>query len=92
MKKLLTVTLAILFIFGLMGGVAGAASDTGLDSSPVFEGSPGHWTNENNEDVRFDTDTHRRAVPGEGGENADEDSVVHEHHDASLVDPHRTWD
>ena len=31
---------------------------------PVFEGSPGHWTNENNDDVRFDTDTHRRVVLG----------------------------
>ena len=93
MKKLLTVTLAILFIFGLMGGVAGAASEIGMENSPNFEeGEWGSYVNQNNEDVRFDTDTHRRAVPGEGGENADEDSVVHDHGDASLVDPHRTWD
>ena len=76
----------------MFAGGVNAASNTGLENSPVFEGSPGHWTNENNDDVRFDTDTHRRAVPGEGGPNADEESVVHDHRDASLVDPHRTWD
>jgi len=93
MKKLLTVTLVMVFVLGLMSGVAMAASETGMEKSPNFE--KGEWdsyVNQNNEDVRFDTETHRRAVPGNGGENADENSVVHEHHDASLVDPHRTWE
>jgi len=93
MKKLLVVTLTLLVVLGAMGGVVGAASETGMENSPNFkEGEWGSYENQNNDDVRFDTETHRRAIPGNGGENADEDSVVHEHGDASLADPHRTWD
>lgn len=91
MKRFLIVTLTMVFVLGLMGGTALAASDTGLEESPAFEGDTGHWTNENNEDVRFDTDTHRRAIPGEGGENSDEDSAVIDRDDNEcLVDPHDT--
>jgi hypothetical protein len=87
-------TLAFCFVIGTVfafSGTVSAANDTGLDKSPVFEGDTGHWTNTNNEDVRFDTETHRRAVPGKGGVNSNENSVVYKHKGASLVDPHRTW-
>jgi len=85
-KKLLIVTLTMVFVLGLMGGVAGAMSDEGLEASPAFSGEPGHWTHENGS-PRFDTDNFRMAVPGEGSSNANlEDSVLSREGD-TLIDP-----
>ena len=92
MRKVVSLLLVVVFVLAF-SSVALAASDTGLCNSPVFDGDPGHWTNENNDDVRFDTNTHRRAVPGNGGANSHEDSAATEHYQRSgetLVDPHDT--
>ena len=92
MKKVVSLLLVVVFVLAF-SSVALGASEIGMENSPNFEkGEWGSWVNQNNPDVRFDTDTHRRAVPGNGGANSNENSVVHPHHDASLVDPHRTWD
>jgi hypothetical protein len=95
MKKLLVALtvfmLAIAFTLPLYA--ASAESEVGFEASPIFEDSGwGSWENQNNTDVRFDTDTGRMAVPGSGGENSDDNSVIIEWHDASLVDPHRTFE
>jgi hypothetical protein len=74
--------------------------------SIAFDGSHGPWQetgedngiyrNTNNPDVRFDTNTGRKAVPGRAAaaqaeNDANERSVI-SRPDSTLVDPHRTLD
>jgi len=91
MKKILiaSITLAMVFSFGVAMTEVDAASNEGLEESPAFEGDSGHWTHKNGA-PRFDTDTHRRAVPGEGAENANLEKSVLSRPGDTLVDPHRT--
>ena len=94
MKKVLSLLLVVVFVLAF-SSVALAMSDEGLCASPVFDGEPGHWSNTNNEDVRFDTNNFRMAVPGNGGANSNEDSAATEHYDSpgdTLLDPHGSLD
>jgi len=83
MKKILiaSITLAMVFSFGVMVLEVDAANETGFENSPAFEQHENYdqvWENQKNYAVSFNTDNHNRTVPGKGGENADEDSVVEE--------------
>jgi len=84
--------------------IRGTASVCGRDAfdygslGPWQETQPGNgiYGNTNNPDLRFDTNTGRKAVPGRAAaaqaeNDADEKSVI-SRPESTLVDPHRTLD
>ncbi len=77
--KYTTVLVFILLAVPAMFGKGAFTNDYGM-----------HYVNNNNPDVRFDWENHRMAVPGQGGEHANENAAVMEWGDGSLVDPHDT--
>jgi hypothetical protein len=66
-------------------GVAVAAppENFGGNGAAWTNDGPSHYTNNNNPDVRMDWNCNRKAVPGNGGVNANANSAVV---DWSLVD------
>ena len=81
------------------GATLAVAGTPGGNSDTWEETSPGIYTNTNNPDLRFDTNTGRRAVPGQAAaaqaENPtdnDTDNNVISRPSSTLVDPGRTLD
>lgn len=101
MRKALFVILAVLMMVGLMSGVAFADWSTGLDNSPAFEvydptgeGFYVYQLQPVEIPLAFcagETQTYIRVVPGNAGENTDENSVVSDFGGMTLVDPWRVW-
>lgn len=93
MRKLLVLTLALVFMVGTTGlvfaGFSDSNMDEGLAKSPAFEEDyEDHFTHDNGA-PRFDTENGRIAIdPTEPGENSDDDSAVSEssHSEDSLID------
>jgi len=90
MRKLLVVTLALVFVAGTTGivfaGFSDSNMDEGLTESPAF--TEGKYSEEHfNGAPRMDTENGRIAVDvSEPGENSDEDSAVSDHDGDSLID------
>jgi hypothetical protein len=88
------------FAFAALLPFAAATPSIAFDGShgPWQETQPGNgiYGNTNNPDLRFDTNTGRKAVPGRAAaaqaeNDADEKSVI-SRPSSTLVDPHRTLD
>ncbi len=93
MKKLLTVTLVMVFLLGLMGGVAMALPDAdnfGGEGEGFNQTGANHFTHKDG-DVRFNWREGDPAfvVPGDGGANSNENSAIYPHGDESIVRPLR---
>ena len=89
MKKVVSLLLVVVFVLAF-SSVAFGMCEVGLESSPAFEEGQYSWENQYNEDVRFDTENFRMAVPGDGGANADDNAALIEWGDGSLVQPFDT--
>ena len=83
----------------LLTAVAAVAGPPGGTSGTWDEKTPGIYTNTNNSDLRFDTNTGRKAVPGKAAAaqaanptDADSDNSVISRPVSTLVDPGRTLD
>ena len=94
MKKLLVISLAVVLVIGMSGIVnasfADSEMDEGLENSPAYGGSEGHWTHTSGA-PRFDTDNGRIAInKEEPGENSDDSSAISHHtsgpENGSLID------
>lgn len=97
MKHLTAISLATLIAVGAVTGAA-AKSSPGGSSGVWTEGDAGIYTNTKNADLRFDTNTGRKAIPGAGAgaqaanpTDADENSVV-SRPSSTMVDPARSLD
>lgn len=76
MKYLLTSMALAIFVLPVMFGSGAFSNDGG-----------GHYTNLNNPDVRFDWANQHIAVPGMGGQHANDNAAVVPHGSATLVVP-----
>ncbi len=79
-KTLIVLVMSVFLVLGIVSPGIFAASDTGLSNSPAFEEQEGHhgavYRHNENDTLRFNTNNGHRHVPGQSGENADENSVV----------------
>ena len=83
----------------LLTAVAAVAGPPGGTSGTWELTGPGHYTNTNNMDLRFDTNNGRKAIPGKAADahaenptDADSDNSVISRPASTLVDPGRTLD
>jgi len=92
-RKLLTVSLVLVIVLGLMSGVAMALpceENFGGEGEAFENTGDNHFTHKDG-DVRFNWRDGDPAfvVPGDGGEALDEDSAVYEHGDEIIIRPLR---